>query len=64
MTDWTETIGMLAGLLTTMAFAPQVVQTWNSGSARDFSLWMLLMFAAGAGLLLASCILSVKLRRG
>lgn len=85
MTNWTEAIGMLAGLLTTMAFAPQAVQTWNSGSARDFNLRMLLMFVTGVGLwlaygllsgsvpmilanmvtlLLASYILSVKLRRG
>ena len=85
MTDWTEAIGMLAGVLTTMTIMPQVVQTWSSGSARDFSLRMLLVLVTGVGLwlaygllsgsmpmilantvtlLLASCILSVQLRRG
>ena len=84
MTKWTKATGMRASLLATMAFVPQVAQTWNSGSARDFSLRML-MFVAGVGLwlayglmsgsmpmilantvtlLLASCIPSVKLRRG
>ena len=85
MTDWTETVGMLAGVLTTVAFVPQVMRTWTTGSARDFSLKMLLLFVAGVGLwlayglltrsapmvlantatlLLASYILSVKVRRG
>ena len=83
MTGWTKAIGMLAGLLTTIAFVPQVVRTWNSGSAQESSLRMLLMFVTGVGLwlayglmsgstpmilantaalLLASCILSAKLR--
>ena len=85
MTNWAGAIGMSAGVLTTMAFVPQVVQTWNSGSAWDFRLRIPLMFVTGAGLwlgygllsgsmpmtlantvtlLLASCILSMKLRRG
>ena len=85
MADWTEAVGMLAGVLTTTAFVPQAARTWQTGSARDFSLKMLLMFVAGLGLwlayglltrsapmvlantvtlLLASYILSVKLRRG
>ncbi len=85
MTDWTEAVGMLAGVLTTVAFVPQVMRTWTTGSARDFSLKMLLLFVAGVGLwlayglltrsapmvlantatlLLASYILSVKVRRG
>ena len=84
MTDWTGATGMLAGVLTTVAFVPQAVQTW-SGSTRDISLRMPLPFVAGVGLwlaygllsgsvamipantvtfLLASRILSVKLRRG
>ena len=49
MTDWTAAIGMLAAVLTTVAFVPQVVQTWSSGSARDFSLRMP-MFVTGVGL--------------
>ncbi len=58
MTNWTEAIGMPAGLLTTMAFVPQAVQTWNTGGARDLSLRMLLMFATGVGLWLACGLLS------
>ena len=85
MTDRTEAIAMFAGVLTTVAFVPQVVQSWNSGSVRDFSLRIPLMFVTGVGLwlayglmsgsmpiilantvtlLLASYILSMKLRRG
>ena len=85
MVDWTEALGMLAGVLTTVAFVPQVLRTRQTGSARDFSLKMLLLFVTGVGLwlayglltrstpmvaantatlLLASYILSVKLRRG
>ena len=42
-----ETIGYVAGILTTLAFVPQVVMTWRSGSARDLSLVMLTSFATG-----------------
>ena len=54
MDGWTEGIGLVAGVLTTVAFVPQVLRTWRTGSARDFSLRMLL----------ASYILVVKVRRG
>jgi len=85
MVDWTEAVGMLAGVLTTVAFVPQAMRTWSTGSAQDFSLKMLLLFVTGVGLwlayglltrsapmvlantatlLLASYILSVKVRRG
>jgi len=42
-----EGVGLIAGALTTAAFVPQVARTWRRGSASDFSLPMLLMFAAG-----------------
>ncbi|WP_431284919.1 SemiSWEET family sugar transporter [Humitalea sp. 24SJ18S-53] len=42
-----EGIGLVAGTLTTAAFVPQVVKTWRTGSASDFSLPMLLMFVSG-----------------
>ena len=46
-------VGLLAGLLTTVAFVPQVWQVWKSRSARDISLPMYLIFTAGVALWLA-----------
>ncbi len=46
-------IGAVAGTLTTIAFVPQVVKTWRSGSAEDISLFMFLLFSTGVGLWLA-----------
>jgi MtN3 and saliva related transmembrane protein len=40
-------IGLAAGFLTTIAFLPQVVKTWRSGSAKDLSLGMFLSFCLG-----------------
>ncbi len=48
-----EWLGVVAGVLTTSAFVPQVARTWRTGSARDFSLPMLLMFCTGLVLWLA-----------
>ncbi|KAF0116197.1 MAG: Cystinosin/ERS1p repeat protein [Rhodospirillaceae bacterium] len=42
-----DAIGYIAGLLTTVAFLPQVIKTWRSRSARDLSLAMLLIFTIG-----------------
>jgi MtN3 and saliva related transmembrane protein len=42
-----EVIGTLAGLLTTMAFIPQVWRVWRTRSARDISLPMYVIFTAG-----------------
>ena len=42
-----EVIGYIAGILTTVAFVPQVVQTWRSRSAGDLSLAMLAAFTVG-----------------
>ena len=49
----TELIGLAAGILTTIAFIPQVYQTWKSKSAKDLSLGMLLILIAGLILWLA-----------
>ena len=38
---------MLAGTLTTIAFIPQLQQTWRTRSANDVSLGMLLTFITG-----------------
>ena len=40
-------IGSAAGTLTTVAFIPQVVRAWKTGSVEDLSLWMLLAFTSG-----------------
>ena len=55
MTEW---IGLLAGLLTTIAFVPQVLRTRRTGRAADFSLPMLLLFVSGVGLWLAYGLMS------
>ena len=44
LVDW---LGSLAGTLTTIAFIPQVVKTWRTGSAEDISLVMFLLFSSG-----------------
>ncbi|MGE3844859.1 MAG: SemiSWEET transporter [Vicinamibacterales bacterium] len=40
-------LGYLAAILTTAAFVPQVLKTWQSKSADDLSLTMLITFTAG-----------------
>lgn len=42
-----QIIGIIAGMLTTIAFVPQVLKTWRSKSAKDLSLGMFSMFCAG-----------------
>lgn len=42
-----DLIGTLAGTLTTIAFVPQVLQTWRTRSTRDISIWMFLLFSLG-----------------
>jgi len=43
----TNLLGYAAGSLTTIAFVPQVVQTWRTRSAGDLSWGMLLIFMTG-----------------
>lgn len=45
--DLITLIGLVAGGLTTIAFLPQVVKTWQSKSAKDISLGMFLTFCIG-----------------
>lgn len=45
----TDILGYLAAVLTTCAFVPQVVKTWRTRSARDLSIWWLLLFTTGVG---------------
>lgn len=48
--DAIEYLGLAASSLATLAFLPQVVKTWRTRSANDFSLVTLLMLEAGTGL--------------
>jgi len=45
-----ESIGYLAALLTTAAFAPQVWRTWRTRRAQDLSLAMLALMSSGNAL--------------
>lgn len=42
-----DTIGFLAGALTTVSFLPQVVKAWRSRSTADISLAMFVLFCTG-----------------
>lgn len=46
---YVQIIGFIAGALTTVAFTPQVYQTWRTGG-RGLSWPMLLLFGAGVSL--------------
>ena len=48
--DSIEYVGLVASALATLAFLPQVVTTWGTRSADDFSVVTLLMLEAGASL--------------
>jgi MtN3 and saliva related transmembrane protein len=42
-----DVLGSMAGMLTTIAFIPQVIQTWQTRSAKDLSLTMIFTFWVG-----------------
>ena len=42
-----DLFGFLAALLTTIAFLPQLYKTWQTKSADDVSLVMLILFITG-----------------
>lgn len=42
-----NTLGLIAGALTTAAFVPQVVKTWRTRSTHDISLGMFALFNTG-----------------
>jgi MtN3 and saliva related transmembrane protein len=54
-------LGLLAGTLTTLSFLPQVIKTWKSKSAKDFSFGMLITFSLGVFLWLVYGILKQDL---
>ncbi|MDK2890051.1 MAG: MtN3 and saliva related transrane protein [Methanoculleus sp.] len=45
--------GLIAGSLTTLSFAPQVVRAWRTRSTADLSFAMLVVFLAGVLLWIA-----------
>jgi MtN3 and saliva related transmembrane protein len=47
---FTESIGYVAAILTTLSFLPQVFKTWRTGSAGDFSWIWIGGFGAGVAL--------------
>jgi len=46
-------LGLLAAFCTTIAYLPQVIQTWRTRSTKDLSLPMLLVLTTGLALWLA-----------
>jgi MtN3 and saliva related transmembrane protein len=42
-----ESLGYAAGILTTIAFVPQLLKAWRSRSTGDLSLTMLMVFTIG-----------------
>ncbi len=45
--NYLTTLGLAAGLLTTIAYLPQVIKTWKSKSANDLSWSMLIVLCIG-----------------
>jgi len=45
--EYITLLGLLAGTLTTAAFVPQLLKTWQSRSARDISMLWLATFTTG-----------------
>jgi len=48
-----ETVGFIAGSLTTASFVPQVLKTIKSRSTRDISLLMWVLFSVGVAVWIA-----------
>nr|WP_202950669.1 SemiSWEET transporter [Pseudanabaena sp. PCC 6802] len=45
--NYITTLGLVAGVLTTLAYLPQVIKTWKSKSAQDLSWSMLIVLCIG-----------------
>jgi len=48
--DTANSLGFIAGMLTTVAFVPQVVKVWRTRSTQDISLSMFALFSTGVAL--------------
>jgi MtN3 and saliva related transmembrane protein len=53
-----QNVGLVAGVLTTAAWLPQIARTWRSRSADDLSWPYLLVFSSGVALWLVYGVLS------
>jgi MtN3 and saliva related transmembrane protein len=47
MNELTTVVGTLSAIGTTAAWLPQVIKTWKTGTARDFSWLYLALFSSG-----------------
>lgn len=45
--DYITSLGLVAGVLTTIAYLPQLIKTWKSKSADDLSWSMLIILCTG-----------------
>lgn len=45
--EFVTTLGLVAGVLTTLAYLPQLIKTWKSRSAADLSWSMLIILCTG-----------------
>ena len=45
--DYVEIVGFIAGILTAVAFVPQVIKSMHSKSTKDLSLWWIAISVAG-----------------
>ncbi|MCC6346962.1 MAG: SemiSWEET family sugar transporter [Nitrospirales bacterium] len=45
--DGATLLGLVAAVLTTSSFVPQLVRTWRLRETKDISLWMFLLIGAG-----------------
>ncbi len=50
MPQATEIVGHIAGVLTTVAFVPQLVRVYRTRQTRDISLGMFVLFTVGVSL--------------
>ncbi|MCG3121404.1 MAG: Sugar transporter SemiSWEET [bacterium] len=56
--NYVTLIGLTAATLTTSAFLPQVIKSWQTKSAKDLSLGMFVIFCSGVFLWLIYGLLS------
>lgn len=49
-TEFIDTLGLVAGSLTTVSFVPQVLKIWQSKSGQDVSYGMFFLFSLGVAL--------------
>lgn len=47
MLDLVEVLGLIAGILTTLSFIPQIKKVWITKSVRDISILMYVMYCSG-----------------